>query len=243
MPLQFLVLNLAVKQRCDVEIKSINMISNLHTDIIDVYGDRKGARVCREHSFIRAERLEELVWSEVKRVVQRPEVIIAGIESLRTEDDGQWEEKAAQVEKGLRSAETGDDRLIRLYVAGKISEAQLDRQRKFITGRVKGLRDKLDEYRLHREKAIEAQDLEGRVSQWSEAVRAGLDALSPEERREVMLLVLDQVTIDGDDRVDITLSIPTQELEAIEKPGSCPGHPGPAFRPNLDIAATRTGHV
>ena len=32
--------------------------------------------------------------------------------------------------------------------------------------------------------------------------------------------MLDHVTIDGDDRVGSTLSIPTQELEAIEKLGS-----------------------
>ena len=146
------------------------------------YGNKKGPRVCREHSFIRAERLEGLVWSEVKRVVQQPEIIIAGIESLRTEDDGQLEEKAAQVERDLRRAQTEEDRLIRLYVAGKISEAQLDHQRKFITGRVEGLRAKLDEHQLHREQAIEAQDLERRVSQWAEAVRVGLDVLSPEER-------------------------------------------------------------
>ena len=184
------------------------------------YGDRKSPRVCREHSYIRAERLEELVWSEVKRVVQQPDVIIAGIEFLRTEDDGQFEEKAAQVEKDLRSVQTEEDRLIRVYVVGKISEAQLDRQRKFITGRVEGLRAKLGEHRLYREKAVEARDIERRVSQWAEAVGVGLGAISPEERREVLLLVLDRVTIDGDDRVGITLSIPMQELEAIEKPGS-----------------------
>ena len=185
------------------------------------YGNRNGPRDCREHSYIRAERLEELVWSEVREVVHQPEVIIAGIESLRTEDDGQLEERTAQAERDLRNVQLEEDRLIRLYVMGKISEAQLDRQRKFITGRVEDLRAKLDEYRLYSEKAIEAQDLEKSVKQWAEAVRAGLDALSPEERREVLLLVLDHVTIDGDDRVGITLSIPTQELEAIEKPGSC----------------------
>ena len=185
------------------------------------YGKRNGPPDCREHSYIRAERLEELVWSQVKDVVQQPEVIIAGIQSLRTEDDGQLAERTAQAERDLRSVQLEDDRLIRLYVTGQISEAQLDRQRKFITGRVEDLGAKLDEYRLYREKAIETQDIEKRVNQWSEAVRVGLDALSLEERREVLLLVLDQVTIDGDDRVAITLSIPREELEAIEEPGRC----------------------
>ena len=108
---------------------------------------------------------KNFLWGEVKKVVQQPEVIIAGIESLRTEDDGQFEEKEAQLERDMRSAQTEDDRLIRLYVAGKISEAQLDRQRRFITGRVEALRAKLEGHRLYREKAVEAQDLEKRVAQ------------------------------------------------------------------------------
>ena len=37
---------------------------------------------CRERPYIRAERLEDLVWSEVKRVLQNPALIVAGIEAL-----------------------------------------------------------------------------------------------------------------------------------------------------------------
>ena len=56
------------------------------------------------------------MWSEVREVVRQPEVIIAGIESLWTEDDGQLEERAAQAERNLRHVQSEEDRLIRLYV-------------------------------------------------------------------------------------------------------------------------------
>ena len=79
-------------------------------------GNRNTPQDCWEHSYIRAERLEELVWSEVREVVRQPEVIIAGIESLWTEDDGQLEERAAQAERNLRHVQSEEDRLIRLYV-------------------------------------------------------------------------------------------------------------------------------
>ena len=183
------------------------------------YGNKKGPHDCREHSFIRAELLEDLVWSEVKRVVQEPEVIMAGIEALQSADDEQLDGRAAQAEGDLRNVQLEEDRLISLFVAGKISEAQLDRQRKFITGRVEGLRAKLNEYRLRHDQVVEAEDLQQKVASWAETVQESLEALTPEERREVLLLVLDQVTIDGEDRVGIILSIPSQNLEAIEKPG------------------------
>ena len=40
---------------------------------------------CRETPVIRAERLEELVWGEVRRVLERPELIAAGLVALEPE--------------------------------------------------------------------------------------------------------------------------------------------------------------
>ena len=52
------------------------------------YGMQRRQTRCREHPFIRAERLEGLVWGEVKRVLQNPEVIVTGIDSLNVQEDG-----------------------------------------------------------------------------------------------------------------------------------------------------------
>ena len=40
-----------------------------------------------------------------------------------------------------------EDRAIRLFVSGKITEAQLDHQRRFITERLESARARLDDYR------------------------------------------------------------------------------------------------
>ena len=71
------------------------------------YGISKGIRDCREHPFIRADRLEHLIWDEVERVIQQPEVIMSGIESLRTMDEGQLQRQMAQVERELRGRDGG----------------------------------------------------------------------------------------------------------------------------------------
>ena len=102
---------------------------------------------CRERPYIRAEQLEEPIWSEVKRVVQKPNLIVDGIIPLDSQETGGLEEQIVLAERDLRTTQTREDRAITLFVSGKITEAQLDNQRKFITGRLENVRAKLDDYR------------------------------------------------------------------------------------------------
>ena len=181
------------------------------------YGISAGIRKCREHPFIRADLIEDVVWDEVKRVLQHPEVIRSGIESLGTVDDGQLGKKMGQAERELRDVKGEEHRLVRFLVMGKISETQFDQQQTFITEREKNLRASLDEYRNQMAMATEAWNTGDGVTQWAEAVREALEALSPEERRDVMLLVLDGATIDAEDSICITFSIPIQNLAVNEE--------------------------
>ena len=78
---------------------------------------------CRKHPFIRAERLEEVVWGEVKNVLENPGLIVAGIESLDSQaDGGGLAEEIGKVERDLQRVQMEEDRAIRLYVSGKITE-------------------------------------------------------------------------------------------------------------------------
>ena len=114
---------------------------------------------CRRPSFIKAERLEELVWNEVKRMVQHPGLIVAGIESLNTPEDDGWEKEIAGAERDLNRVQAEEDRAIRLYVSGKIIEVQLDHQCKFITERLETLRTELDDYRAQQRAMAEKRVL------------------------------------------------------------------------------------
>ena len=51
----------------------------------------------------------------------------------------------AQAERDLRNIQMEEDLAVRLFVSGKITEAQLDLQRKFITERLESARAKLDD--------------------------------------------------------------------------------------------------
>ena len=114
---------------------------------------------CRKKAMIRAERLEDLVWGEVKKVLQHPEVIVSGVNSLDMKEDGGLAKDIAGTERDLRNVQLEEDRAIRLYVSGKVTEDQLDHQRRFITERLETLRHRLDEYRAQESMAEEKRVL------------------------------------------------------------------------------------
>ena len=166
---------------------------------------------CREKPYIRAEQLEEPIWSEVKRVIQDPDLIVAGIDTLDTQGSSGLEEEIAQAERDLRSIQMEEDRAIRLFVSGKIAEAKLDIQRKFITERLESARAKLDDYRAREASGVEKRQLMETILAWARNVGQGLDELTPEQRKEILQMVLEQVVIDKDNNVDITLAIPIDD--------------------------------
>ena len=166
---------------------------------------------CREKPYIRAEQLEEPIWNEVKRVIQNPDLIVAGIDTLDTQGSSSLEEEIAQAERDLRSIQMEEDRAIRLFVSGKITEAQLDLQRKFITERLESARAKLDDYRAQATSGAEKRRLMETILAWAREVGQDLDELTNERRKEILQMIVEEVVIDWDNNVNITLAIPIDD--------------------------------
>ena len=157
----------------------------------------------------------------MKRVLQNPDLIVAGIATLDSQESGGMEEEIAQAERDLRSIKMEEDRAIRLFVSGKITEAQLDLQRRFITERLESARAKLDDYLAQEASGAEKRRLMEEVLTWVREFGQGLDELTPEERHDYLQMLVEQVIIDRDNNVDITLAIP------IDDDSSEPGSPEP----------------
>ena len=67
---------------------------------------------------------------------------------------------------------------------------------------------------------MEKRALGEHVVEWANRVGDGLDDLPQEKRRDVLRLLLDEVTIDGENNVNFTLAVPTEELVSIGSPVS-----------------------
>ena len=180
------------------------------------YGMENDGVKCRERPHIRAERLEGVVWSEVKKVLENPDLILASIEAMDAEaESGGLAEDIAKAERDLQKVQMEEDRAIRLFVSGKISEKQLDHQRRFITERLETLRMLLDERRAREMEQGEKRALAEHISEWASRAGDKLDGLSDKKQREVLELLLDGATIDRNNRVNLTLAIPTDNVMSI----------------------------
>ena len=105
-------------------------------------------------------------------------------------------------------------------MSGKITEDQLDRQRRFIPERLQPLRARLDECRSQQTALAEKRILMENVVTWAEKMGDSLDDLSDDGRRKVLELLLDGVTIDRGNNVEITLAVPTEDVVSIEPSAS-----------------------
>ena len=93
---------------------------------------------------------------------------------------------------------------------GKITEDQLDHQRKFITERLEILRNQLDDLRGRAANGAEKQATMEAVLAWAGEVGDGLDEMTPEQRKAVLQLVLENAIIDKHNQVRINLAIPAE---------------------------------
>ena len=185
------------------------------------YGYQQMRLQCRAKPMIRAERLESLVWNQVKNALENPGLIVAGIEALNAQEDGGGlVEEIALAERDLQKVQLEEDRAIRLYVSGKITEDQLDRQLRFISERLETLRARLNEYRSQQTALAEKRILMENIVTWAEKMGDSLDDLSDDGRREVLELLLDGVSIDRENNVEITLAVPTEDVVSIEPSAS-----------------------
>ena len=121
------------------------------------------------------------------------------------------EEEIAQSERDLRKVQMEEDRAITLYVSGKVTEKQLDHQRRFITERLEAVREKLDDLRDREASGAEKRVLMETVLSWAGEMGEGLDEVSPERRRELLRMVVEEVVIDRNNNVNITLAVPVED--------------------------------
>ena len=225
--------------------KGKDYISDLDTPrrYYGCYGMLNEGLRCREHSHIRAERLEGVVWSEVKKVMENPDLIVASIEAMDAEaEDGGLAEEIAKGERDLQKVQMEEDRAIRLFVSGKITEKQLDHQRRFITERLETLRARLDGHRAREMEHADKRALAEHIFEWARRAGDKLDSLSDKGRREVLELLLDGATIDRHNKVNLTLAIPTKDVVSIaERSPSSPSssrHKKVRFSWAVDLDAT-----
>jgi site-specific DNA recombinase len=170
-----------------------------------------GGRVCGSHP-VRADGLDSLVWSEVRRLLEDPALVRAEIDrrlaALRTEYPATKRRDA--LERDLARADAAIGRLIEAYQEQLISLEELRARMPRLRKRQSTLRAQLDalDAELHdAETYLQLADtLEGFLGRLTD----GLDRLDIAGQQRILRLVVREVLIGGDDdKITIRHSIPT----------------------------------
>jgi len=158
----------------------------------------------------RADELDELVWGEVLRHLEHPELILR---NCGPSNDGA---PSVDTVRQLAELRAQQSRLLDAYQAGAITLPELEARRKPIadrTGELEQQAHKADSQRWT------TTDLAGRIDEFVGEVRSQLATMDFPRRQQLVRTVVDKVTV-VDDRVEIAFKIP---LPASLKEGRSPG--------------------
>jgi site-specific DNA recombinase len=204
-----------------------------------------GGRVCQSRP-IRADELDELVWAEVRRLLEQPELVRAEIE--RRLEAVRSEHPAARRREGLEHelarVRAGTGRLIEAYQEQLIALEELrERMPKLrkrestLTAQLVALEGELHDAETYLKLAETLEGFLGRLTD-------GLDELTVHEQQRVLRLVVREVLIGGEqDNVTIRHSIPTPNGDG--SPG-CPlrgSSHHPALRRTTHTAPDRASSI
>ena len=173
------------------------------------YGSKRAGLKCRPKPYIDADELEEVIWEEVAETLKDADSFY---QVLDTDDDGD-DSLTADIdaaERDLGKVQDEQDRLLRVYVSGLITEAELTLQRKYITERLESAQTRLSGLRSQRVANEERAQTANTVKAWAARIAAGLDDLDDDGRREVLRQVVESGTIDRDNyiRLNFVLASP-----------------------------------
>jgi site-specific DNA recombinase len=128
-----------------------------------------GVAPLHKASFVNAEWLEELVWSDVRRFLENPGEIL---ELLREEQReaaggaGELEARRKELAKRLSSKQAEKDRYVRAYAQGHISEEELDAYLAELKKRIDNLRVLLPSVEAERSERRERTTLTDTTHAW-----------------------------------------------------------------------------
>ena len=105
----------------------------------------------------------------------------------------------------LSAVEEERRRYLYLFGKGTMDERELDGLMKTVTERLEARQDYLDGLRKEQDDRRAAQALREGLSPWLGTVREGLDAVTEAEKREILKLVVEDGTIDGNNYIRLNL--------------------------------------
>lgn len=151
---------------------------------------------------VRADRLDEVVWTRLIDLIQEPKMLVAHIHGLGESYSTEQRDELAQVERlsqFLQQARRQVQRLIDAYEGGVIDLAELQVRRRKLEERIVSLEQQQRAAQERREEQLHHEKLSGNVQQLCDALRHGVEHSTFEDRQKVARLLVEEVSVKGSD--------------------------------------------
>ena len=187
-------------------------------------------RRCPERN-IRADALDEFVFSQIRATLLDPALLLAGEQAIAVHapvpDDQLLAAELARLDRKLDAARSEHNRLIDLYQAGLIDMPELQRRATSIAARQRELEQKRASLAAERADLARGNRLRHGVEHFAARVRAVIDQLDPAQRQKLLQLLIEDVQVTGW-HVQIRLRIPLDDPPGDDQTHRRTSPPGPA---------------
>ncbi len=186
---------------------------------------------------VRADALDDFVWSQMKEALCSPAMLLAGEHAVAarvpTPDDELLEAELSALTRRIEAINTERRRLADIYQAGVVDAAELSRRATDIDRRQRELLERRDGLIDQRQQLSRDNQLRRRVQDFSQRVSATLDDLDFSQRQRLVRLLIDRVQVFGW-QVDIHLRVPLDEPGCQPPAGDDSGRGPPAGPPSSE---------
>ncbi len=177
---------------------------------------------------VRADRLDTLVWTLVRALLQDPQVILqedALWQHVQQGQQGQFQEQLDRIDAQRHNLERQLQRLIDAYQQEIITLQDLSTRREQITQRLKGFAQERKNVEQQRDTTIKWEHIADHIGQFRALLGRNVDQLRFEDRQAVVQLLVEKVVVHPDGAVEVHHVLPFEEapVAADQKKKGIPG--------------------
>ena len=175
---------------------------------------------------VRADRLDALVWTLVRELLQDPHVILqeyALWQHVQHGQQGQFQDQLDRIDVQSQHLERQLQRLIDAYQHELITLQDLSTRREQITQRLKGFAQERKNVEQQRDTTIKWEHIADNIGQFRALLGRNVDQLSFEDRQTVVQLLVEKVVVHPDGAVEVHHVLPFEEPPVVadqEKKGT-----------------------
>jgi site-specific DNA recombinase len=163
---------------------------------------------------VRADRLDALVWTLVRELLQQPQAILqeyALWQQVQQGQQGQFQDQLERVDTQRHNLERQLQRLIDAYQQDVLTLQDLATRREQITQRLKGLEQERKQIEHQRDTTIKWEHLANNIERFRTLLGSHVDRLTFEDRQAVVQLLVEKVVVSRDGAVEVHHVLPFED--------------------------------